>query len=47
MGNVTSLAFSPDGTLLAVCGSSFDDYSYSGAFDGVLRTGMRATGPAG
>ncbi len=45
MGNVASLAFSPDGSLLAVCGSSFADYSYSGAFDGILRTGLRTTGP--
>jgi serine/threonine-protein kinase len=43
MGSVASLAFSPDGTLLAVCGSSFGDYS--DIFDGVDGLGRLSTGP--
>jgi beta-lactamase regulating signal transducer with metallopeptidase domain/WD40 repeat protein len=43
MGSVTSLAFSPDGSLLAVSGDSFADFS--GRFDGLERLGFRATGP--
>ncbi|MGD0899264.1 MAG: hypothetical protein ABR915_15615, partial [Thermoguttaceae bacterium] len=43
MGSVASLAFSPDGSLLAACGRSFDDFS--SAFDGVERLGELSTGP--
>lgn len=43
MGSVASLAFSPDGSLLATCGGSFADFSER--FGGVLRLGFRTTGP--
>jgi serine/threonine protein kinase/WD40 repeat protein len=43
IGSVASLAFSPDGSLLAMCGSSFADYSEH--FGGVSRMGFRSTGP--
>ena len=43
MGSVASLAFSPDGSLLATCGGSFADFSER--FDGVARMGFRSTGP--
>ena len=43
MGSVASLAFSPDGSLLATCGGSFADFSER--FDGVARMGFRGTGP--
>ena len=43
LGSARSLAFSPDGSLLAVCGGSFaDDPLVS---DGTSRSGLRATGP--
>jgi WD40 repeat protein len=43
MGSVARLAFSPDGSLLAVCGTSFGEYS--DIFDGVESLGRLATGP--
>ncbi|MBW3540422.1 MAG: protein kinase [Planctomycetes bacterium] len=43
MGSVRSMAFSPDGSLLAVCGASFADFS--DVFDGVERLGRQSTGP--
>jgi WD40 repeat protein len=43
MGRVASLAFSPDGSLLATCGDSFADFSR--VFDSVSRLGERVTGP--
>jgi hypothetical protein len=43
MGSVASLAFSPDGSLLAVCGQSFEDFS--DVFDGIRRLGRSVTGP--
>ncbi|MGI8977829.1 MAG: protein kinase domain-containing protein [Pirellulaceae bacterium] len=43
MGSVTSLAFSPDGSLLAMCGESFDDVPL--VFDGIQRTRRKVTGP--
>jgi WD40 repeat protein len=43
MGSIASLAFSPDSTLLAVCGTSFGDYA--DIFDGVNGLGRLATGP--
>ncbi len=43
IGSVASLAFSPDGSLLAACGTSFEDYS--DIFDGVERTTLKTTGP--
>jgi WD40 repeat protein len=43
MGSIASLAFSPDGSLLATCGGSFADVSDQ--FDGVRRLGLRGTGP--
>ncbi|MGD0899700.1 MAG: protein kinase, partial [Thermoguttaceae bacterium] len=43
MGSVASLAFSPDGRLLAVCGGSFADFSEG--FAQVTRAGLRPTGP--
>ena len=43
MGSVASLAFSPDGSLLATCGGSFDDFS--SAFDVVSRLRELSTGP--
>ena len=43
LGSAQSLAFSPDGDLLAVCGGSFADFAER--FDGVSRLGFRATGP--
>ena len=43
MGSVESLAFSPDGSLLAMCGSSFPDYSR--IFDKSERLDERSTGP--
>ena len=42
MGNITGLAFSPDGKQLAVCGESFADFSWG--LDGIFRTGLRAPG---
>lgn len=41
MGQVGSLAFSPGGTLLATCGSSFDDFP----LDLIERGGLPSTGP--
>jgi WD40 repeat protein len=43
MGSVASLAFSPDGRQLAVCGTSCADFASH--FSGIERMGMRATGP--
>ncbi|MHC4406283.1 MAG: WD40 domain-containing protein, partial [Planctomycetota bacterium] len=45
MGSVASLAFSPDGSLLAMCGTSFGDFS--GGLDGVYMEGFPggASGP--
>ena len=45
MGRVASLAFSPDGSLLAVCGDSFGDFSIR--FDPVAsrRANVKTTGP--
>ena len=43
MGSVASVTFSPDGTLLATCGSSFDDYAR--VFDEVERLDELSTGP--
>jgi len=47
MGTVASLAFSPDGSLLAVCGGSFSDFSIR--FNDARRTratsAARSTGP--
>ncbi len=43
LGSVASLAFSPDGSLLAMCGTSFEDYS--DIFDGIERTTLKTTGP--
>ncbi len=43
IGSVASLAFSPDGSLLAVCGGSFDDYP--GVLDGVRRFTRKTTAP--
>ena len=43
MGHVESLAFSPDGSLLAVCGGPFREFS--DRFDGVSRLGRTVTGP--
>jgi WD40 repeat protein len=43
MGSIASLAFSPDGSLLATCGASFSDVSDQ--LDGVRRLGLRGTGP--
>ena len=43
MGSVASLAFSPDGSLLAMCGGSFGDYSR--VFDSVERLDEFSTGP--
>ncbi|MCX7418498.1 MAG: hypothetical protein NT013_03035 [Planctomycetia bacterium] len=43
MGSVASLAFSPDGSLLAMCGNSFDDTPLFS--DGISRTGRSVTGP--
>jgi serine/threonine-protein kinase len=43
LGSVASLAFSPDGSLLAVCGESFDDFSR--VIDGARRLGRLTTGP--
>jgi WD40 repeat protein len=43
MGSVASLAFSPDGSLLAMCGSSFEDFARNSG--GVRRLGELATGP--
>jgi WD40 repeat protein len=43
IGSVASLAFSPDGSLLATCGGSFADFSEG--FSGVERLGRRSTGP--
>ena len=43
MGSVASLAFSPDGSLFAICGGSFGDYSR--VFDSVERLDEFSTGP--
>jgi len=43
MGGVGSLAFSPDGSLLAMTGSSFEDVARN--WGGVRRLGRLATGP--
>ena len=43
IGSVKSLAFSPNGKLLAVCGESFAEFS--DVFDGVERLGRATTGP--
>lgn len=43
MGGVGSLAFSPDGSLIAMCGSSFDDAARN--WGGVRRLGRLVTGP--
>ena len=43
MGSVRSLAFSPDGSRLAMCGGSFADFAER--FDAVERMGFRAPGP--
>src|SRR5262249_22985245 len=43
MGSVGRLAFSPDGLLLAMCGSSFEDVARN--WGGVQRLGLLATGP--
>ena len=43
IGRVASLQFSPDGTLLAMCGNSFEDFAES--FDEVQRLGSRSSGP--
>ena len=43
LGSVGSLAFSADGSMLAVCGASFADFSER--FGGVQRMGVRGTGP--
>jgi len=39
MGSVASLAFSPDGSLLAVCGDSFDEFAHDWAGRTSLLTG--------
>jgi serine/threonine protein kinase/WD40 repeat protein len=43
LGSVRSLAFSPDGRRLAVCGTSFRDFS--DVFDGVEELGRKVTAP--
>jgi WD40 repeat protein len=43
IGNVTALAFSPDGGTLAICGGSFADFAER--FDALERLGFRLTGP--
>jgi len=43
MGSVAFLEFSPDGSLLAMCGGSFADFSEG--FAAVSREGFRGTGP--
>ncbi len=43
MGSARSLAFSPDGSLLATCGGSFADFAR--VFDAVERLGELGTGP--
>ncbi len=43
IGSVGSLAFSPDGSMLAICGGSFADFSER--FGGVMRMGFRMAGP--
>jgi WD40 repeat protein len=43
MGTVASLAFSPDGSLLAMCGASFDDSAQN--WGGIRQLGELATGP--
>jgi WD40 repeat protein len=43
MGSVRSLAFSPDGNLLAVCGESFTEFA--DLFDGIERLGLPVSGP--
>lgn len=43
MGAVSALAFSPDGSLLAMCGSSFDDVGQN--WGGIERLRLFTTGP--
>ena len=43
LGNVASIAFSPDGNLLVACGQSFADVS--GRFSGISRLGLKSTDP--
>jgi len=43
LGSVESLAFSPDGSLLAVCGGTFGNFA--DAFDGISRLTREVTGP--
>ena len=43
MGSVTSLEFSPDGSLLAACGTSFAEFA--GTFSDVSRLTLATTGP--
>jgi WD40 repeat protein len=43
MGSVASISFSPDGSLLAVCGNSFEDFS--DVFDGIEQLRRRSTAP--
>ncbi|MHB1034654.1 MAG: protein kinase domain-containing protein [Pirellulales bacterium] len=43
MGSVASLAFSPDGSLLATCGKSFDDIALN--WGGIERLVVLTTGP--
>jgi len=45
MGSVTSLTFSPDGSLLAMCGGSFDDVPLVVDEEEAGRLGSRVTGP--
>jgi serine/threonine protein kinase/WD40 repeat protein len=43
MGSVNALTFSSDGSLLATCGTSFDDYARS--WGNIERGGLTTTGP--